>query len=56
MKIIEIGKDQEIKIKTNPDGSKTIEIRDKYTDRLGDLKPGERFKIADWVFIVLQHD
>ena len=56
MKIIEIGKDQEIKIKTNPDGSKTIEIRDKDKDRLGNLNPGEHFKIADWVFIVLQHD
>lgn len=56
MKIIEISKNQEVKIKTNPDGSQVIEIRDKGTDRLGDLKPGERFKIADWVFIVLQHD
>lgn len=56
MKIIEIGKDQEIKIKTNPDGSKTIEIRDKDKDRLGNLKPGEHFKIADWDFIVLQHN
>lgn len=56
MKIIEIGKDQEIKIKTNPDGSKTIEIWDKGKDRLGNLNPGEHFKIADWVFIVLQHD
>lgn len=56
MKIIEIGKDQKIKIKTNPDGSKTIEIRDKCTDRLGDLNPGDRFKIADWTFIVLHHD
>lgn len=55
MKIIEIGKDQEIKIKTNHDGSKTIEIRDKCTDRLGDLNPGDHFKIADWTFIVLQH-
>lgn len=56
MKIIEIGKDQEIKIKTNPDGSKTIEIRDKGKDRLGNLNPGEHFKIADWDFIVLQHN
>lgn len=56
MKIIEIGKDQEIKIKTNPDGSKTVEIRDKCTDRLGDLNPGDHFKIADWTFIVLHHD
>lgn len=56
MKIIEIGKDQEIKIKTNHDGSKTIEIRDKDKDRLGNLKPGEHFKIADWDFIVLQHN
>ena len=56
MKIIEIGKDQEIKIKTNPDGSKTIEIRDKDKDRLGNLNPGEHFKIADWDFIVLQHN
>lgn len=56
MKIIEIGKDQEIKIKTNSDGSKTIEIRDKDKDRLGNLKPGEHFKIADWDFIVLQHN
>ena len=56
MKIIEIGKDQKIKIKTNPDGSKTIEIRDKDKDRLGNLKPGEHFKIADWDFIVLQHN
>lgn len=56
MKIIEIGKDQEIKIKTNHDGSKTIEIRDRCTDRLGDLNPGDRFKIADWTFIVLRHD
>lgn len=56
MKIIEIGKDQKIKIKTNPDGSKTIEIRDKGKDRLGNLKPGEHFKTADWDFIVLQHN
>lgn len=56
MKIIEIGKDQEIKIKTNHDGSKTIEIRDKNKDRLGNLNPGDRFKIADWAFIVLRHD
>lgn len=56
MKIIEISKNQEVKIKTNPDGSQTVEIRDKGTERLGDLKPGEHFKIADWVFIVLQHD
>lgn len=56
MKIIEIGKDQKIKIKTNPDGSKTIEIRDKDKDRLGNLKPGEYFKIADWDFIALQHN
>lgn len=56
MKIIEISKNQEIRIKTNLDGSKTIEIRDKDKDKLGNLKPGEHFKIADWVFIVLQHD
>ena len=56
MKIIEIPKNQEIKVKMNPDGSQTVEIRDKGTDRLGDLKPGERFKIADWTFNVLQHD
>ena len=56
MKIIEIGKDQEIKIKTNPDGSKTIEIWDKDKDRLGNLNPGEHFKIADWDFLVLQHN
>ena len=56
MKIIEIGKDQKIKIKTNPDGSKTIEIRDKGKDRLGNLNPGEYFKIADWDFIALQHN
>lgn len=56
MKIIEISKNQEVEIKTNPDGTQTVEIRDKGSDRLGDLKPGEHFKIADWVFIVLQHD
>lgn len=56
MKIIEIPKNQEIKVKTNPDGSQTVEIRDKGTDRLRDLNPGDRFKIADWIFIVLQHD
>lgn len=56
MKIIEISKNQEVKIKTNPDGSQVIEIRDKGTDRLGDLKPGERFKIADWIFIALHHE
>ena len=56
MKIIEISKNQEVKIKTNPDGSQTVEIRDKVTDRLRDLKPGEHFKIADWDFIVLQHN
>lgn len=56
MKIIEISKNQEIRIKTNPDGSKTIEIQDKGTDRLKNLKPGDYFKIADWIFIVLRHD
>ena len=56
MKIIEISKNQEIRIKTNSDGSKTIEIRDKDKDRLGNLKPGEHFKIAEWDFIVLQHN
>lgn len=56
MKIIEISKNQEVKIKTNPDGSQVIEIRDKGTDRLGDLKPGERFKIANWIFIALHHE
>lgn len=56
MKIIEIFKNQEIRIKTNSDGSKTIEIRDKGKDRLGNLKPGEHFKIEDWDFIVLQHN
>lgn len=56
MKIIEISKNQEIRIKTNSDGSKTIEIRDKDKDRLGNLKPGEHFKIEDWDFIVLQHN
>lgn len=56
MKIIEISKNQKIKIKTNMDGSKTIEILDKSTERLGDLKPGEQFKIADWTFVVLDHD
>ena len=56
MKIIEISKNQEVKIKTDPDGSKTVEIRDKGADRLGDLKPGEHFMIEDWDFIVLQHD
>ena len=56
MKIIEISKNQEIRIKTNSDGSKTIEIRDKDKDRLGNLKPGEHFEIADWDFIVLQHN
>lgn len=55
MKIIEISKNQEVKVRTNPDGSQTVEIRDKGTYRLGDLKPGEHFKIADWTFIVLQH-
>ena len=56
MKIIEISKNQEIRIKTNPDGSKTIEIQDKAKDRLINLKPGDYFKIADWIFIVLRHD
>lgn len=56
MKIIEISKNQEVEIKTNPDGTQTVEIKDKGSDRLGDLKPGEHFKIADWVFTVLQHD
>lgn len=56
MKIIEISKNQTIRIKTNPDGSKTIEIQDNTKDRLKNLKPGEHFKIADWDFIVLQHD
>lgn len=56
MKIIEISKNQKIKIKTNMDGSKTIEILDESTKRLGDLKPGEHFKIADWTFAVLNHD
>lgn len=56
MKIIEISKNQEVKVKTNPDGSKVIEIQDKDKDRLGDLKSGEHFMIADWDFIVLQHD
>lgn len=56
MKIIEISKNQKIKIKTNMDGSKTIEILDKSTERLGNLKPGEQFKIEDWTFVVLNHD
>lgn len=56
MKIIEISKNQEVKVKTNPDGSKVIEIRDKGKDRLGNLKLGEHFKIADWDFIALQHN
>ena len=56
MHINEISKNQTIKNKTNMDGSKTIEILDKSTERLGDLKPGEQFKIADWTFVVLDHD
>ena len=56
MKIIEIAENQEIKIKKNSDGSQTIEIYDKYAEKLKNLNPGERFKIADWTFIVLRHD
>lgn len=56
MKIVEISENQEIKIKRKPDGSQTIEIYDKYSEKLKNLKPGERFKIADWDFIVLEHD
>lgn len=56
MKIIEINKNQEIKIKKNPDGSQVIEIRDKGAERLGDLSPGDKFRIANWIFIALHHE
>lgn len=56
MKIIEIAENQEIKIKKNSDGSQTIEIYDKCAEKLKNLNPGERFKIADWTFVVLRHD
>lgn len=53
---IEVLPDQEITIKEKSDGIRIIEIHDKYSKRLKDLKPGEKFKIADWTFIVLDHD
>lgn len=56
MKIIEIPKNHEAKIKTNQDGSQTVEIYDKCAEKLGDLDPGDHFKIADWTFVVLGHD
>lgn len=56
MKIIEIPKNHEVKIKTNQDGSQTVEIYDKCAEKLGDLDPGDHFKIADWTFVVLGHD
>lgn len=56
MKIIEISKNQEVKVKTNSDGSQTVEIYDRCTEKLMDLDPGDRFKIADLTFIVLRHD
>lgn len=56
MKIIEIKKGQTISIKTNPDGSKSIEISDEKNIRLDDIAPGGVFKIADWDFVVLEHN
>lgn len=57
MKIIEFfKKKQEVEIKTDQDCSQIIEIRNKSARQLRDLKIGEHFKIADWDFIVLQHN
>lgn len=56
MKIVEIKKGQTISIKTNPDGSKIIEIDDNKNIRLNDIAPGGVFKIADWDFVVLEHN
>lgn len=53
---IEVLPDQEIRIKEKSYGIRIIEICNKCSKKLKDLNPGEKFKIADWTFIVLDHD